>query len=268
MLKKFKLGVIGAGFMASSIVLGAVNSGFIDAADIVVSDIIDENLKKFSDKNINVCKDNGFVFANSEYVLLAVKPQNFADDKAFGVVNESINVISIMAGVKKSSISKKFVNAKVVRCMPNAPCFVNSGAIGVDFSELSNENEKCFVNGLLSSVAKVIEVNEKLLNTVTGISGSAPAYFYLFAQGLIQAGMGNGLTEQQSRDFVVNTMIGSGKMLLKNNNKDISSLIDSVCSKGGTTIEAINVYNEGDLSELSLKAVNACIKRSQELENL
>ena len=93
-------------------------------------------------------------------------------------------------------------------------------------------------------------------------------YFYLFAKGLIESGIKNGLSEEQSKNLVINTLIGSGKMLKNNTDKTIDELIDSVCSKGGTTIEAIKIYNEMGLNDITKKAVDACIRRATELENL
>ena len=103
---------------------------------------------------------------------------------------------------------------------------------------------------------------------MTGVSGSSPAYFYLFLQGVIEAGVKNGLTYEESKTLAVNTMIGTGKMVEANPDKTLDQLITAVCSKGGTTIEAVNVYNENKLNNITERAVDACVKRSNELENL
>ena len=173
-----------------------------------------------------------------------------------------------MAGVKKEKIKSIINNSQVVRCMPNTPCSIGKGVVGVDISDIINEQDKLFIMSLLNSFAKVVCLDEDKMHAVTGVSGSAPAYFYLFAKGLIQAGVKNGLTEEQAKIFVVNTMIGAGEMVNSNPDKTLDELINAVCSKGGTTIEAVKVYNENNLEDISLKAVNACVKRSKELENL
>ena len=264
----YKLGVIGAGYMATSIIKGCINSGALNSSEIIVSDININFLNKFSDIGITTTQDNLFLANSCEFVLFAVKPQNVGE-----VINQikgcSCNkFISIMAGVKKQKIKDVLGSVSVARCMPNAPCAVGNGAVGIDLRDFDNQNDISFIKSIFSSISTVIVVEEEKLNAVTGISGSAPAYFYLFAKGLIDAGIKNGLTEEQSKNFVVNTMIGSGKMLLENNDKSIQQLIDSVCSKGGTTIEAIKIYLENDITGITDKAVDRCIKRSYELENV
>ena len=121
---------------------------------------------------------------------------------------------------------------------------------------------------MFSSISSVVELDEDKMNAVTGISGSSPAYFYLFAKILIESGVKHGLTQDQAFELVVNTMVGSGKLLLKNKENSIDELIDSVCSKGGTTIQAINFFKEQGLEDITKKAVDACVKRAFELENL
>lgn len=268
MEKKFKLGVIGAGYMASAIIKGAISSGFIDKSTILVSDVTDSSLEKFSNLSISTTKNNVDVVKDCEFVLFAVKPQNFKDLAGEIASYGCSKIISIMAGVKINTIKEFFPNSQVARCMPNAPCFVGSGAVGIDLKDYIESNDALFIKGLFAACASVVEIDEDKLGVVTGISGSAPAYFYLFAKGIIDAGVKNGLTVEQSTDFVINTMIGSGKMLLNNHDKSIDELISSVCSKGGTTIEAIKVYNQSNLTDITHKAVDACIKRSKELENL
>lgn len=265
MEKKFKLGVVGAGFMASAIVNGALKSGFLSADDIIVSDRYEESLGKFKEKGVHATIDNSDIFDNAEYILISVKPQNFLEATSEVKKDAEYKIISIMAGTKKAKINSVFPEAKITRCMPNTPCSVGSGAIGVDVSDFS-ENDASFVKGLFSSFAEVVFVPEKMLNVVTGISGSSPAYFYLFAKGLIEAGVKRGLAYEDAKNLVVNTMIGSGKMIFKNSDKALDDLISAVCSKGGTTIEAIKVYEKFDIPAITDAAVDACVKRAEELE--
>lgn len=266
MEKKFKLGVIGAGFMSYSIVRGALNSGFLKSNDITVSDINKNALEKFGVLGVNLAADNGEIVANSEFVLFAVKPQHFTD-AVKGIVFNDNKLISIMAGVKKSSIKKVIgsANIPVVRCMPNTPCSVGNGAVGIDVSDFSDV-DKQFAIGLFSSFAEIALVDESKLNAVTGISGSSPAYFYLFIKHIIDAGVKAGLSFEDAKKLAVNTMIGSGKMLLENKTSSIDDLISAVCSKGGTTIEAINVFNNSDISAVIEDAIDKCVKRAAEIE--
>ncbi len=269
MEKKFKLGVIGAGFMSTAIISGALKSGFLPENKIVVSDINENSFEKLKDYKINTTLSNSYVFENSEYVLFAIKPQNFKsviEKEQFIPCNK---FISIMAGVKKDYI-KSVIGSKdisVARCMPNTPCSVGYGAVGLDVTDYSQKSEIDFINGLFGCFSKVVFLDEDKLNAVTGISGSSPAYFYLFAKCLIDAGVKNGLSEDAAKSLVVNTMIGSGKMLQLNNDKSIDELIDAVCSKGGTTIEAIKSFKSDEIEAVVQRAVDACVKRSGELES-
>lgn len=268
MKKKFKIGVIGAGYMASSIIGSAINYKAIKKRHVLISDINDFQLEKFAKFGVKTTKDNQYLANNCEFVFLAVKPQNLGDLLADIKDCSCRKFISIMAGVKKSRIKEFFANASVARCMPNAPCAVGSGVVGIDWTEFTDKNDVDFIKSIFNCSSEVVAVNEDLLNAVTGIGGSAPAYYYLFAKGLIDAGIKHGLTEEQSKLIAVNTMLGSAKMLLNVTDKSIEELIDSVCSKGGTTIEAIKIFNEQGLSELTDKAVDACVKRSFDLENV
>ncbi len=268
MKKKFKLGVIGAGFMSTAIVQGVVSAKKIFADEIIVSDCNPDALVRAQKNGVNTTNDNVYLVDNSEYVLFAVKPQSLVEVLEQIKFATCDKFISIMAGVKKSKIKKYFPNAKICRCMPNTPCAIGSGAVGIDVSDYDDQNDVEFIKSLFASLAEVVFVSEEKLNAVTGVSGSSPAYFYLFLKGIIDSGVKNGLTEQEATLLAVNTMIGSGKMVLNNKDKTLDELITAVCSKGGTTIEAVKVYNESGLGDITDKAIDACVKRSAELENV
>lgn len=268
MEKKFKLGVIGAGFMSSAIINGAIAGKKLSPEQIIVSDVNDCALDKMKAIGVNVTKDNSFLSNNAEFVLFAVKPQNIND--VLCMINGCCcsKFISIMAGVKKDKIKSILTNAKVARCMPNTPCSIGYGAVGVDILDFDDNDDINFVLNLLSSFAEVVCVEEKYLNAVTGISGSSPAYFYLFLKGIIESGVEHGLNYEEAKRLAASTMIGAGKMVTENWDKTIDELINAVCSKGGTTIEAVNVYNQNNLTDITKRAINACVKRAGELENL
>lgn len=267
MKKNFKLGVIGAGFMANAIINGVLTSGAITPQEIFVSDINANSLEKLKNIGVNVTLNNSEVFENAEYILLAVKPQTFISMESDNT-DKVEKVISIMAGVNKAKIKQTFINAKIVRCMPNTPVSVGFGAVAVDCSDLSNEKDVDFVKNIFSAVAKVVLVNEEDLSAVTGISGSSPAYFYLFAKSLIDAGVTNGLAKADAENLVLSTMKGAVVMMENRQDKTIDDLINAVCSKGGTTIEAMKVFYDEKLQDITLKAVNSCINRANELEKL
>lgn len=267
MKKKFKLGIIGCGFMASAIINGAIKSKVLTNEQIIVSDISQQSLDKLSNLNISTTLDNIEVVDNSEFVLFAIKPQGLS------LVLEQIKgtnpekIISIMAGVKKQKIKTAFPKTKIARCMPNTPCSIGYGAAGLDVSEYDGD-DKAFIINILSSFAKVVLVDEDKLNAVIGVSGSSPAYFYLFLKYVIENGVKNGLNYEDAKSLAVSTMIGAGKMVENNLDVSLDNLINAVCSKGGTTIEAINVFKNDGLDVITERAIDACVKRAEELENL
>lgn len=268
MKKKFKLGVIGAGFMSTAIISGAIKSKVLNPHEIIVSDVNKSSLDKISTLGINTTLNNIDLANNSEFILFAVKPQNL-DAVLLDIKNCTCDkVISIMAGVKKEKIKSAINGVLVARCMPNTPCAIGYGAIGLDVLDYKDNNDVTFIKNLLSSFAKVVTVEEDKLNAVTGVSGSSPAYFYLFLQGIIESGVKHGLSYEDAKILATNTMIGAGKMILSNQDKTIDELISAVCSKGGTTIEAVNVYKNANLNGITENAIDACIKRASELENL
>lgn len=270
MKKKFKLGVIGAGFMATSIIGGAISNKILEGNDVIVSDVNQTSLDKIAKFGVNTTTNNVELVNSSEFVLFAVKPQNLTDllVSIKDSNNDDLKFISIMAGVKKEKIKKSFSNSKVARCMPNTPCAIGFGSVGLDLSDFNDEKDKEFINKLFSTLATVVCVSEDKLNAVTGVSGSAPAYFYLFLKGIIEAGVQHGLSYEDAKLLATSTMVGAGKMVENNKEKSLDELINAVCSKGGTTIEAVKVYNDAGITAITKEAIDACVKRSFELENL
>ncbi|MDE7087206.1 MAG: pyrroline-5-carboxylate reductase [Clostridia bacterium] len=268
MKNQFKLGIIGCGFMANAILKGVVESEFIRAKKIIVSDTNVDKLNEISD-NLGVCvtDDNKFVAENCEYLLLAVKPQSFEEvaKELSGVCHKKI--ISIMAGVKKAKIKNSFGVGliKVARCMPNLPCSVGCGMMGVDMTDFNgNTDDTDFINNLFSCMGQVLSVSEDKLDAVTGISGSGTAYSFIFIDSLIDAGVKQGLTKDEAKLLAVQTVWGACEMLFQSE-KPLSELIMSVCSKGGTTIEAVKVLEKNNFRGTVSEAVDACVKRSKEL---
>ena len=268
MKKQFKLGVIGGGFMAQAILKGAIYSDYLKPKKIIVSDVSKEALDKLDYLGVNVTVNNRDVAENCEYLLLAVKPQNFA------AVAESLHglpvekVISIMAGVRKDKIKELLFgkNIKVARAMPNLPCSIGSGMTGVDMSDFEDSVDDCaFVDSVFNSLGNVLSISEEKLNAVTGISGSGPAYVYMFIDALIKAGVRQGLTEDEAKTLAVSTVFGGADMVAHSEDKTLEELISAVCSKGGTTIQAVNSFQKDDLYGIVDRAVDACVVRAKEL---
>ncbi|MBE7089121.1 MAG: pyrroline-5-carboxylate reductase [Clostridiales bacterium] len=267
MKKRYKLGVIGCGFMAKAIIKGAVLSDFLRAKKIIVSDLSEDNLFEVEDSlGVHTVMDDRFVAENCEYLLIAVKPQNFAEVAVEIKSAKPSKIISVMAGVKKERIKTAISqDIQVCRCMPNLPCSIGSGMMGVDMTDFNrNLDDLDFISKLFNCMGTVLSVDEGKMDAVTGISGSGPAYVFMFIDSLIDAGVNQGLTKDEAKILAVQTVLGGAEMVLNSKNS-VPELIKRVCSKGGTTIEAIKVLEEENFRKTVDKAVDACVKRSKEL---
>lgn len=172
-----------------------------------------------------------------------------------------------MAGIKKSQIKNALGVGliRVARCMPNLPCSVGCGMMGVDMTDFNkNTDDTEFVYNLFSCMGQVLSVTEEKLDAVTGISGSGPAYTFMFIDSLVDAGIQQGLTKDEAYTLALQTVVGSCAMLMETE-KPVSELITSVCSKGGTTIEAVKVLEDKNFRGTVAAAVAACVKRSKDL---
>lgn len=269
MKKQFRLGIIGGGFMAYAIAKGAIESDFLRANKIFVSDCKQENLTKFKDYGCFVTSDNAQVADNCEYLLFAVKPQQFPQIAEDIKACNCKKVISIMAGVEKKKIYEYLPGIKkICRVMPNLPCAIGSGMVAADVSDFSSQDDLQFLAGLFDSLGTYLPVKEEKMHAVTGISGSGPAYVFLFIKALIEAGKKQGLSEDEACVLAAQTVAGGVDMFIHENSKngtDIDELIRRVCSKGGTTERAMLSFEKDNFLEIVDNAVRACVERSQEL---
>lgn len=268
MKKQFKLGAIGGGFMAQAILKGAILSDYLRPKKVLVADVSQKALDNLDYLGINTTMDCREVAENCEYILFSIKPQNFAEvaQALHGCPVEKI--ISIMAGVKKEKIRDALFgnNIRIARAMPNLPCSVGEGMTAVDLSDFASSPDDCeFISLLFEKVGNFLITKESKLNAVTGISGSGPAYVYMFIEGLIKAGIRQGLTEDEAKILAVSTVSGGAEMVAHSKDKTIDDLISAVCSKGGTTIQAVNSFLQDDLYGIIDRAVTACVKRAEEL---
>ena len=267
MKKRFKRGVIGCGFMARAILKGIVLSDFLSERKILVSDISEEQLDKVNELGVRVTTDNAYVAENCEYLLLAVTPQNFGEAvKSLGQVKPE-KIISVIAGLKKNTIKNAFGTAavKVARCMPNLPCSIGGGIIGIDMEEKKkNQDDLEFINGVFNCLGTVLSVDESKMDAVAGVSGSGPAYTFIFIDSLVDAGVKHGLTRAEAKLLAAQTVLGAAEMVLRDE-QTVSELIMQVCSKGGATIEAVKVFEEKGFRAIVSDAVEACVGRSKEL---
>ncbi len=264
-MDKYKLGIIGAGNMSSAITKGILTNGVLSPSEIIVSDLSDEKLGQAALLGVSVTKDNAQMSQNVEYLLFAVKPQSFPDIAKEIKQGFDAKVISIMAGVTVATLKSELGAKKICRVMPNTPCMIGSGMSALCFSGYEEE-EKDFPLSVFSALGEIIELEEKKFDAVTSVSGSGPAYAYMFAQGMIKGGMNGGLSFEEAKKLTLATLIG-GACMIAQSDKPIDDLIDAVCSKGGTTIQAVSYYRTADLEEIISEGVDRCRARSVEMSH-
>ncbi len=263
-----KLGIVGFGNMAEAILGGILESGFVSKEDVTASGKDDAMLAKASEKyGINVERDNCKVVDSADVILLSVKPQILADviSEIKEVCSADKLIISIVAGKTQAWLAENFgCSHKVVRCMPNTPALVGEGCTGICFSDSVTGDEKEFALKMFNCVGKAIEVPEKLMDVVVGVSGSAPAYVFMFIEAMADGAVAMGMPRPQAYEFAAQAVLGSAKLMLETG-KHPGELKDMVCSPGGTTIEAVRVLEEKGLRSAVMDAVIRCTERSKEL---
>lgn len=249
--------------MGQAILSCVVNEKVLKPSEIALFDSCAEKTVRFA-KDYNVCASAENLVSESEFVLLAVKPQQSGELLKNLTFCADNTIITIMAGVKIDNLRSKInYPCAVARVMPNTPCRIGKGVCAVCFRYVSEEKQ-LFVEKILSTCGKVVPLEEKYFDAVTSVSGSGPAYVYMFIDGMIKGGIDGGLTYEQSKTLAVNTVIGTA-YLAENSEEDMDALTEKVCSKGGTTIEAVNIYRQDGLEDLIRKGIAACKKRSEEL---
>ena len=202
----------------------------------------------------------------AEIIVLAIKPKYIGSlfrDEGVKVGKDQL-LISIAAGVKIETLRSYAPEARIVRVMPNHCCMVLEGGSGYVMGDKCTPEDKTTVDTILSSFGLATEVRESDLDAVTGICGSSPAYLYMVAHALIEAGMKYGLTEEQATLLAGQSLVGAGKMVLESG-MDTDGLVDGVCSPGGTTIEGVKVLRDEHMEDIFMRCVDACVKRSVEM---
>ena len=268
-MKKVKrVGFLGGGNMAEAMMRGLIRAKLITPSNILVSDILSERRKYItSTLKIKTTDDNKIVIKNSEIIFIAVKP-NVVDpmlSELGAFIKPSQLVISIAAGIATSRIEKKLVSGvPVIRVMPNTPALVLEGASALAGGTFAKKVHLEIAQTLLNAVSKVVIVSESLLDTVTGLSGSGPAYVFQFIESLADGGVKEGLSREIALLLAAQTVYGSAKMLLQTKEHP-ASLRDKVTSPGGTTIAGLHALESGKFRAIVMNAVSAATHRSREL---
>lgn len=264
-----KIGFIGAGNMANAIIKGIVKSGYSTHA-IYAYDINEEALETISeDTGIIPLSNNVDIVNTCDVVVLAVKPHVYPSilTQIKNYVKDSHIIISIAAGISTNYIYETLGlegQVDVIRVMPNTPAMVGEGVIAICKNKDVADHKFKYVRDLFACLGQIEIIAEEDINAVTGISGSGPAYVFMFIEALADGGVLMGLPRDQAYRMAAQTLIGSAKMYLDTRTHP-GQLKDMVCSPGGTTIEAVYALERQQFRAAIMEAVRACAQKEEEL---
>jgi pyrroline-5-carboxylate reductase len=267
-MKDQKIGFVGAGNMAGALIKGLLHSGTVTPAQIQASDIREERLAELaSEHGIGVTKDNAELAAWSDIVVLAVKPQVI--DKVMLPIARAIRphalLVSIAAGVPIESLESRLPpTTRVVRTMPNTAAIALAGATAISPGTHASEGDLQLARRLFEATGRVVELDESLLDAVTGLSGSGPAYVMLMIEALADGGVKVGLHRETALLLAAQTVYGSAKLLLETGEHP-GRIKDMVTSPGGTAIAGLHTLEAGGLRTTLINAVESATRRSVEL---
>ena len=263
-----KIAFLGGGNMAEALIKGMIASGVADAGRMSVMDISPERLD-FLARTYGVAtnKSSRDAVAQAEVVLLCVKPQvmDWVLEEIASAADRSKLVVSIAAGVTISRIEKALTGGpRVVRVMPNTPALVLEGAAALSSGSRATQEDMALVQQVFGAVGRAVVVDEKLMDAVTGLSGSGPAYVFTIIEALADAGVKAGIPRALSLELAAQTVLGAAKMVVETKEHP-GKLRDMVTSPGGTTIAGLYELEKGRLRAVLMNAVEAATARSREL---
>ncbi|MEH6589427.1 MAG: pyrroline-5-carboxylate reductase [Halioglobus sp.] len=268
-MDKPRIAFIGAGNMASSIIGGLLESGH-PASHISAADPYPGSLEKLQAiAPITVGDDNATVAAGADVIILAVKPQVMAEATASirGEVQASGAVsISIAAGITIDAMQTRLgSDAAIIRCMPNTPALLGCGASALFANTHTSPTQKTYAQTILSAVGLTSWVDsEAQLDAITALSGSGPAYYFLFMEAMIASGVAMGLDKETATAMTLQTALGAARMA-KEGDVDLAELRRRVTSPGGTTERAVEAFEQGDIRGLVDHAMQAALIRAEEM---
>jgi len=268
-MKTNKIGFIGGGNMASSLISGLLASGHAPE-QIWVSDVNPDTLANLKKQlNVNTTTNNDDVINAVDVVVLAVKPQTLgavAQSAAALIQQKKPLVVSIAAGINQNSLSRWLgADTAIVRCMPNTPALVLTGATALHANDKVTEDQCDLAENILRAVGIALWVEDEAeLDAVTAVSGSGPAYYFLLMEAMEKAALELGLSQETARLLVQQTALGAAKIALESTESP-EQLRKRVTSPGGTTQRAIETFEQGGFTELVSKALHAARDRSIEM---
>lgn len=264
-----KLGFIGLGNMAKAMIGGILAKGNIGAQDMMGTAKSTASKEYAREKwGILIAEDNKQVAAYADILILAVKPQILAEvaEEIRESVNPATVVVSIAAGISIQKLQTMLgTERKIVRCMPNTPAMIGMGCTGVCCSDAVTEDEMKECLELLASFGLAEQVPERLMDAVVGVSGSSPAYVFLFLEALADGAVKAGMPRAQAYRFAAQSVMGSAALMLQTG-RHPGELKDMVCSPAGTTIDAVQALEEQGFRGSVMRAVEKCVEKSHQLD--
>jgi pyrroline-5-carboxylate reductase len=271
MLDNKKIGVIGAGHIGTAVIGGLVRANLTSPKNITASrrsaDVLADISKSLG---VHTTNDNKKVVKSSEIIILAVKPMNARDvmTEIKDLVTPDHLIISVMAGIKTSFINSFLgVSCPVIRSMPNTPVLVDAGATAISKGSYATEEHLKLALTIFKSVGTVEVVPENLLDAVTGLSGSGPAYIYMVIEAMTDGGVKMGIPRQIAFRLAAQTVFGSAKLVIETG-KHPALLKDEVTTPGGTAIAAVHELETHGLRTMLINAVSTATVRSKELSKI
>ena len=256
-----KLGFIGCGNMASAMMGGIIKNEIFKAENVYGSDVFEPSRERVKKQyGIHVTESNIEVVDAVDVLVLAVKPQYY--ETVIREIKDHVRaeqlVITIAPGKTLAWLAEKFgKDVKIVRTMPNTPAMVGEGMTGATPNEFVTPDEVAYVCKILGGFGKAEVISEKLMDTVVAVSGSSPAYVFMFIEAMADAAVEQGMPRAQAYKFAAQAVMGSAKMVLETG-KHPGELKDMVCSPAGTTIKAVRVLEKEGLRSAVIEAMDAC----------
>jgi pyrroline-5-carboxylate reductase len=263
-----RLAILGAGKIGEALLSGLLSSGWRTAGEVVVTGRRRVRLDELSERyGVEATLSNADAVAGANPVVIAVKPQDIGAllGEIGGLLDGDQTVLSIAAAIPTTAIEERLARqVPVVRAMPNAASLVHEGVAGICAGTHAGEEHVALAEEVLTHLGTVVRVPEPYMDAVTAVSGSGPAYFALLAEAMIEAGILLGLSRETSTQLVVQTMLGTGR-LLRDEGLHPVELREAVTSPGGTTIAAIRELEQAGVRAAFLNAIQAAMNRSREL---
>ncbi len=263
-----KIGFIGCGNMASAMIGGILKKGIYEKEEIIVSNLTEAGSRRSQEKlGVVTTLDNKEVVRSTKTVVLAVKPQFYEEvlKEVQGELTPDHLIVGIAPGKTLAWLEEKSGKPlKVVRMMPNTPALVGEGMTGFCANERVTEEELTEIRTITESFGRSEMVPERLMDTVGAVSGSSPAYVFMFIEAMADAAVAQGMTRKQAYSFASQAVLGSAKMVLETGMHP-GELKDMVCSPAGTTIEGVRALEKAGMRSAIYEALQACADKSKKL---